>query len=1308
MHKSKFLALLLAVAMVVSMIVVPVYADSAVTYTVSANKTTYAPGETVVVTLEMTANPGFAAGGVEVIAKGLTLKSAEPLWEEEATKPTYGPEGVARAIFSSPETFTAMGEIARYTYTAPTETGDYTITVAEVNDVDNNVYGDHADINNNDVATAFVNATITVSKDACPEHGDVEWTLVNEDVWGNGTAIVGGTGSEVKHYKLDADITLDAIKASVANTMVVNGNVCIDLNGHTITALREQDNTGADNVGTRVFNVMNGANLTVMDSATGGAITGGMARGNMGNSTNKGAGSDLDCRGGNIYVENGATFTLVSGTVTGGYTLAGSINVNSQGGNIYGEAGSTINIKGGTVSNGSVNGQVGARGYLYAGNQKGGGNIATDGTLNITGGTITGGRVYGENSGTSAMVNMYGGNIMMQGGSLNIENATISNGSADVKFAYKSGNNKAASGASGGNIYTQDVANITVKDSTITGGTLTLDTVDTVTTTTAYIEVLGGNMAIRNGDLTVTGASKITGGQINFDSSMKTSHTTTTSVVKGANIYISGGDVVLKDTTELSGSKLWNHVANAGLANAAWAAGANVYAENGGTAAAPGKITAANTVIADGEGGYDCNYALHAKDHYVVNVYGAKIGTIGLGSTENDKINVFDGTIRIALTTYSSVTRYPTSDGHCCYIPSDDSKVRVVWHTNLPENGYCATCDYTYTSPTVGSHTYAETAAGSGKYACSSCGHKLTCLTCGDKDDITWTEFSTRPDRDVEAGHYFMNADETYNSLQINIAKNTHVCLDMNGHTFTHTQARTAFANNAGALLIIQGGGTIQNTAAAAASASVVSSSGNLKMYGITVKGGHQTTNGGNMSLYGGTLYMENCTLEGGQVDVSGGNMYISTGSAELVNCVIKDGKAVGHGGNVAIINGQATFTDCTITGGQGVRGGNLRLQGSGTGAEVVISGGIVSDGVATEYGGNIGVQYGYGKAVNALTIKDGAVITGGTALHGGNIEGVYTYIDLQDCTITDGTATSGYGGNINIRGLANTGEAKLNIGAGATISGGKVNGVPYDVELGGAAGDKYTIQSGADVGYVTVTNPDPTTVTVEAGVKSGNELSTLSKLPSVLADGVYTTYADLDAAIAAGQGQTVLLGADATFEDDTLRDFGCTLDINGKNVTASQIVVSDSQSKLIDSKESGLLVVPSNNFGLCSDNGYVPVAVDGGYRLETVELVQKIDVISDDQVKLKFKFQDKAADTMLDTLLASGQGDIRVTLTWNGGEIEKKYDVNWLQAYAGNDGAAWGTKMFTCYVSGVEGVEGLTITASIYSEGVQVYAETV
>jgi len=279
-------------------------------------------------------------------------------------------------------------------------------------------------------ATLYIATTCTVNM-----HGG---TIIGHDNSATSGAIsVSGTFNMDGGHIIGADAAAGgAIQVNYSGAEVnISGDAVID--GGELTT----GNGGAIYVTTGTVTV------------SGGTINGSTIAGNGGAIAASGGGASVVIEGGTInggtanyggaiYLESSSSLTMTGGTVTGGAA--------QQGGNIYITA-STADISGGTVSLGKTNGStygggniltIGSAteltisgtasiedGYADASskdNNRGGGNIIiVGGTVNVNGGTV-------KDGGTDAS----GGNIMTRGGTLNISGGTISGGTAGSGANY--------------------------------------------------------------------------------------------------------------------------------------------------------------------------------------------------------------------------------------------------------------------------------------------------------------------------------------------------------------------------------------------------------------------------------------------------------------------------------------------------------------------------------------------------------------------------------------------------------------------------------------------------------------------------------------------------------------------------------------------------------------------------------------------------------------------------------------------------------------------------------------------------------
>ena len=214
------------------------------------------------------------------------------------------------------------------------------------------------------------------------------------------------------YIRLDGDVT-DPSPSSNSFLSVPSGkSVVLDLNSHTIDhAMTEATNNGyVIKIGTSYESYALASSLTVMDSGSGGKITGGWNSGN----------------GGGVYISSNATLILNKGDISGNTsTSTGGTGGGGGGGVLLYANNSTFTMNGGSVSNNTA--------------KSGCGIFMCDGTFNMTGGTISGNTANRDNS-NGGGIYLYGGSINMSGGIITGNKATLGGG------IYFTGNNLTVSG----------------------------------------------------------------------------------------------------------------------------------------------------------------------------------------------------------------------------------------------------------------------------------------------------------------------------------------------------------------------------------------------------------------------------------------------------------------------------------------------------------------------------------------------------------------------------------------------------------------------------------------------------------------------------------------------------------------------------------------------------------------------------------------------------------------------------------------------------------------------------------------------
>lgn len=239
--------------------------------------------------------------------------------------------------------------------------------------------------------------------------------------------------------------------------------------------------------------------------------------------------------------------------------------------------------------------------------------------------------------------------------------------------------------------------------------------------------------------------------------------------------------------------------------------------------------------------------------------------------------------------------------------------------------------------------------------------------------------------------------------------------LNIMGGTIKNGESSSYGGNLGGWNATINIGGTalIENGIAPRGGANLYIPNAALKvnMTGGTIRGGESKL-GGNVYLVantsGGYLNISGGVIEGGKATdekEGGGNIFAGKGAAlTITGGIIRDGEAAGYAGNLMYHNDITLEGNIVISGGKAKNGGNIRVSDGYTltvGKDVQIL-----DGEATEEGGNI--------HANTATIINNGTIKGGVAgISGGNIQRDAAGVTTNNGIIADGKAAQ-FGGNIS------------------------------------------------------------------------------------------------------------------------------------------------------------------------------------------------------------------------------------------------------------------------------------------------------
>lgn len=476
----------------------------------------------------------------------------------------------------------------------------------------------------------------------------------------------------------------------------------------------------------------------------------------------------------------------------------------------------------------------------------------------------------------------------------------------------------------------------------------------------------------------------------------------------GGNIYAYGGSLTVSENTLIE----------SGVSHATSKGGGNVYATNGC------EVSITDSTIRNGYAAVDGGNVFFAKGTQTltnVTITGGVCGSQGANLCISDSS---------AVTTLNGCS---ISGDVCCSAGS----LTLKGATKIGLNNYGLTvasaATLTTSGLTSGAEIYTDSASASGTYFKTD-----YCPHC--HQQATWSELS-----DTASGHCYLSADQTITSAY-EITSDTVV--DLRGCSITSSDR--AFAVAAGAKLTLLdsvGGGAVQGSGNADGVGGVISNVGTLDIHGgsyvyapdaekAVTKGGVVYT-AGTMNLYGGIMdgsaYDRTSDGLGGAICQDNGTFAFTMTAGKLLGGSTYRGGCIYFG-----YNNQVNITGGQLTGGNAAAdGGNIRLHGTSsnkngtatisgiraTGGSATTSGGgiqisyytasvadsWIDGGTASSYGGNISL------AARAYVTMTNCVLTDGSAPKGGNlyIASYLSSLDCENCLITNGKATSDFGGNV-------------------------------------------------------------------------------------------------------------------------------------------------------------------------------------------------------------------------------------------------------------------------------------------------------
>ncbi len=731
-------------------------------------------------------------------------------------------------------------------------------------------------------------------------------------------------------------------------------DVVVDLNGKNIVS------SG------RVFAVNDYCKLSVYDSV-GTSVTKSTYRetGNQGagiwvksNATVNFHGGTVDnsavttlAKGSVVALESGGTFNMYGGRLIGGTsTLKTTI---SASGNPSTKIGSAVSVPDKTVFNMYGGEVVGGTSY-NPDNVAFGGAFYVIGTVNMHGGTITGGKVTSG----KATASEFGGNIYLGSsggvsGVLNMSGGTIKDGIAK----------------SGGNIYVSGGAVVNMSGGTVSGGKARI----------------GGNIYVIYGDksfgtLNMSGGT-VTGGyaQFGYNSTGAKDGGHSGNIYAGGKVNISGGVVENGTATSIGGGNICANNAASRLNISGGTVRNGVFSTDSKKA----DIFVSNNIKTE-------NLIVSGKPN--VNIYLAKNKKLTVGKLSggaNITLNM-ENPGEFANGTESDAKSFNNSDYkaisyegklmlnnhfHCVQCSSED----CTEHKNVPFTPITQAFVKGNSGklPTAAGHYYlaeditvtgqATLDANAGVDICLN-GHTLTRSSAG-RILSTNNGGNTLSFTDCKGTGEMKTAAATYTDHSNLILVSNNATVNIYGGTFTGYEANfgTLFTLASGCKLNLYNGtlngGKALKTSAKTGGAICIYEGATFNMYGATVQNGISEGGSAGNIMVVGTFNMYGGTVKNGQAKV-GGNIYVSYDAVNnkaqfnMKGGTVEGGVATyttdsegkkdgGHSGNI-YGGGIVKISGGEIIGGVATNVGGGNISANNAKSELIISGGVIKDGVYT------------------------------------------------------------------------------------------------------------------------------------------------------------------------------------------------------------------------------------------------------------------------------------------------------------------------------------------------------------------------
>jgi hypothetical protein len=148
----------------------------------------------------------------------------------------------------------------------------------------------------------------------------------------------------------------------------------------------------------------------------------------------------------------------------------------------------------------------------------------------------------------------------------------------------------------------------------------------------------------------------------------------------------------------------------------------------------------------------------------------------------------------------------------------------------------------------------------------------------------------------------------------------------------------------------------------------------------------------------------------------------------------------------------------------------------------------------------------------------------------------------------------------------------------------------------------------------------------------------------------------------------------------------------------------------VIDSKNTGKLVVPSDDVVILHAGNKLPVETEEGIRFAEVTYKRELSAVNSNQSKFRFHFTQDAKSLLAKAVTEAGGTDVNIIITVSytkaNGE-DKVRTVVLTPELIAKYTSAWGRKQFVVTITGTENITNLDCVVSVESVGVAVDSDT-